>query len=90
MTEQPAPSTGDDSPDGSAEPPTVWAEIRLDLLVVVLALIALVVNLVSPDALSPALTPVLLIATGWVAYRIFRKVRTFPREATSARDNRNV
>lgn len=85
MTGQPTPASGDDAPGDDApknsapedetEPPTVWGAIRVDLVPFVLAVLALAVNVLSPDALSPALTPVLLVAIGWVAYRIYRKVR---------------
>lgn len=74
MTNRPPPPD-DDAGEEATEPTTVWAAIRLDLIPLVLALAALVVNLVSPDALSPALTPLLLVAIGWVAYRIHRKVQ---------------
>ena len=73
MTRPPTP-TGDADDEAAAEPTTVWAAIRLDLIPLVLALGALAVNLVRPDALSPALTPLLFVAIGWVAYRIYRKV----------------
>ena len=69
----PSPGADDDAVDDG--PTTVWAAIRLDLIPLVLAAAALVVNLVSPDALSPGLTPLLLVAIGWVAYRIHRKVQ---------------
>lgn len=69
----PSPAAGgDDAADG---PATVWAAIRLDLIPLVLATAALVLNIVSPDALSPGLTPLLLVAIGWVAYRMYRKVQ---------------
>jgi hypothetical protein len=65
-------------PDGTAEgepaePRTVWEAIRLDLIPLGLALGALVVNVVSPDVLSPGLAPLLFIAAAWVGYRIYRK-----------------
>ncbi|MFN2319728.1 MAG: hypothetical protein ABR500_08615 [Dermatophilaceae bacterium] len=74
MTERP-PHPSDEGAADADEPATVWAAIRLDLIPLVLALGALVVNLVSPDSLSPALTPLLLLAIAWVAYRIYRKVQ---------------
>jgi hypothetical protein len=78
----PAPdgTASDPVPDGTAdgeeqtEPKTVWQAIRLDLIPLVLALGALVVNVVSPDVLSPGLAPLLFLAAAWVAYRIYRKV----------------
>ena len=81
MTEPSTPpdderAVGEDSLAGDADAPTtIWAAIRVDLIPLALALAALAVNGVSPDALSPALTPLLLIAIGWVAYRIVGKVR---------------
>jgi uncharacterized membrane-anchored protein len=77
MTETPEPPSdaGPAENDDDSTPTTVWAAIRVDLLPLVLALAALAVNLVRPDALSPALTPLLLVAIGWVAYRILVKVR---------------
>lgn len=75
MPEQPATSPDDSTEEGTA-PTTVWAAVRFDLIPLVLALGALVVNMVSPDALSPALTPLLFVAIAWVAYRIHRKVQT--------------
>jgi len=70
----------DPVPDGAAdeepaEPKTVWEAIRLDLIPLVLAVGALVVNVVSPDVLSPGLAPLLFLAAAWVAYRIHRKVQ---------------
>ena len=85
MTGQPAhASEGDaprdkpaenDRPEDDTEPTTVWTAIRIDLLPLALAVLALTVNVLSPDALSPALTPVLLVAIGGVAYRIYRTVQ---------------
>lgn len=75
MTRTLGPEPGGTADGEQAEPTTVWAAIRLDLVPLVLAVGALVVNVISPDVLSPGLAPLLLIAAAWVAYRIYRKVQ---------------
>lgn len=57
------------------QPTTVWQAIRWDVLVLVLALAALLANLLLPDALSPGLAPLMLAAAAWVGYRIFKKIQ---------------
>lgn len=68
QSEQADPGAG----SASAPPPTLWRAVRPDVLVLVLVLGAVTVNVISPDALSPGLTPLLFAAAAWVAYRIVR------------------
>lgn len=53
----------------------MWQAIKWDVVVLVLALAALLANLLIPDALSPGLVPLLFLAAAWVGYRIYRKVQ---------------
>ena len=61
--------------EADAPPATIWQAIRFDLVVFALATGGLVVNLVSPDSLSPALMVLFGLAMGWIGYRMFRKIQ---------------
>jgi hypothetical protein len=68
----PVPERARDAP-----PATLVEAIRWDVIVLLVAVIALLGNIVVPDELSPALTGFLALAVLWVGYRIVVKVRAF-------------
>jgi hypothetical protein len=58
-------------------PDTLIEAIRWDVIVLLLALLALGANLLFPDELSSALLVFLGLAVLWVGYRIVVNVRAF-------------
>lgn len=67
-------------PEESEEPKapdTLLEAIRWDVIVLLIALVALGGNLLFPDELSSALLVFLGLAVLWVGYRIIVKVRAF-------------
>ena len=58
-------------------PDTLVEAIRWDVIVLLLALMALGANLVVPDELSSAILLFLGLAVLWIGYRITVKVRAF-------------
>jgi hypothetical protein len=73
------PGDGEPAPERTPEPPpaTLVEAIRWDVIVLLVAVIALLGNIVVPDELSPALTGFLALAVLWVGYRVVVKVRAF-------------